>query len=349
MRGRKLAPSLSQRRGRLPIRARCDELGCSQRLLSEGLQVDVGAVQACAKPLDDPPFPDGCLVEAGAVGEPTGTVARVPLHQFEGVPAHEDAEVKLRLGEEPVGVNELVAGAGLERVALVNVAVDKDGALVVVGGDATLGAGERVRQRPLGAGAIELPPRGRDELDQPAAFLRARREAAIRRRSPETLGGRAQDLVPLRERQAHVEEGRSEAFDEHGAALAAQDKACDSRIADIQAEIDRLIAPYQERIEIYELRKRAIEHRREYQKYMVGELLAALKTDTFVLPTGKKVYIQETESCEVTASQEEIAVWPEKFRRVKYEADKKALKSADGEWLPSGVTFIKKRTVRYPK
>ena len=138
-------------------------------------------------------------------------------------------------------------------------------------------------------------------------------------------------------------------YAENDAALAAQDKACDARIDDIQAEIDRLIAPYQERIDIYELRKRAIENRREYQKYMVGELLAALKTDTFVLPTGKKVYIQETESCEVTASQEEIALWPEKFRRVKYEPDKKVLKSADGEWLPSGVTFIKKRTVKYPK
>lgn len=88
-----------------------------------------------------------------------------------------------------------------------------------MGGDATLGAGERVRQRPLGAGAIELLPRGRNELDQPAAPFRAGGEAAVRSRTPETLGGHAQDLEPLRERQADLEEGGSEAFEEHGVAL----------------------------------------------------------------------------------------------------------------------------------
>ena len=80
-------------------------------------------------------------------------------HEFDRVLAHQHAEVVLRLSKQAVRVDELVAIVGLQRVPLVNVAVNENGAFVVVRIDATRRTRARVIHRSLRARSIELLPR----------------------------------------------------------------------------------------------------------------------------------------------------------------------------------------------
>ena len=126
-------------------------------------------------------------------------------------------------------------------------------------------------------------------------------------------------------------------------------EALKSDIEQVKANMGKAMKPYHDEIDRLLRSIRAIENRQEWRESLVATLLDSLKTDSVTLSTGKKVYFQFTEAVDVSPNCD-IENW-ETFKRVKYEADKKALKEAakNGEWIPVGVTIIKNRTVRFPK
>ncbi|HJZ25325.1 MAG TPA: hypothetical protein VJ370_03525, partial [Streptosporangiaceae bacterium] len=79
-----------------------------------------------------------------------------------------------------------------------HVPVDEHGAFVVVRGDSPHGAGQRVLDGAFGTRAAQFFPGGRDVAGQPAALVRAGRQAASGRRAPDPLRRGGQDLVPGR-------------------------------------------------------------------------------------------------------------------------------------------------------
>ena len=101
-----------------------------------------------------------------------------------------------------------------QRVPLVNVTVNQDGALVVVRGDTTRGAAERVLDRPLGARMSELLPHRRDRLDKPARLARPAAQPTRGRGAPNARRRPAQNLVPAGGRKAELVQRRPEALDQ---------------------------------------------------------------------------------------------------------------------------------------
>jgi hypothetical protein len=95
--------------------------------------------------------------------------------------------------------------------------MDEHRLLVVVGGDPPLGARQRVIDRALRARPAGLLPDGGDEFGQPAALFRACGQALAGRRPPDSLRGRAQDVVALGERNPEVGQRAAEALEEQGA------------------------------------------------------------------------------------------------------------------------------------
>lgn len=81
------------------------------------------------------------------------------------------------LCEKSVRVDQFEAGAGLESVPLMDVAMHEHGPFVVVGADAMGGTGPCVVDSAFRTGSIELFPCGRDEFHEPSALLRSSRQA----------------------------------------------------------------------------------------------------------------------------------------------------------------------------
>src|SRR5262245_57928865 len=108
----------------------------------------------------------------------------VPVEELKRVLAHEDPHVVLRLRQQAVRVDQLEAASCLERVPLVHVSMHEHGTVVVVCGDATCGAREGVVDGALGARAVEILPRNRDEIDEPPALVGAGGQTTAGRRAP---------------------------------------------------------------------------------------------------------------------------------------------------------------------
>ena len=131
---------------------------------------------------------------------------------FERVLPHDDAEVVLGLGEQPVRVDELEAVGRLERVPLVDVAVHEHGPLVSVG-LAAAALRTRVRGRP------RHDCRGRSSsshiavMNRPSlrAFSSPVGQPRVGRRPPDPLRRGDEDLVPglQRQRRARTATGRA--------------------------------------------------------------------------------------------------------------------------------------------
>lgn len=122
------------------------------------MEIDLRAQQASRHPLDNTPFPDRDCVEPRSIREKPSPLERVAAEQSDRVFAHQHTEVVLGLGEQAIGVDELEAILGLEGVPFVDIAVDEDSPLVIVGGNTPRRAGERMVERCFRAGAIETPP-----------------------------------------------------------------------------------------------------------------------------------------------------------------------------------------------
>jgi hypothetical protein len=165
-------------------------------------------------PLDDAPFPDRRGVEVTPPGQPTGSRLCIPFEQSQRVLAHEDAQVVFGLGQKAVRVDEFEPIAGLQRIPLMDIAVYEDGPLVIVGLDATGGAGTRVIDGTFRTRPVEMLPRCRDEREKPFALLGSRGEAAIGSRAPHALGRRTENLVPSRDRQSELVQRASEPLEE---------------------------------------------------------------------------------------------------------------------------------------
>ena len=153
-------------------------------------------------------------VETGAGGEPSRPLPRVALHELARVFPHHDAQVVLRFGEETVGIDELEAVCGLERVPLVDVAVHEHGPFVIVRGDATRRTSTRVVDGPFGARPVEILPAPRDGFREPSGLLGTGGQAAAGGGAPHLRGGRAEDLVARRDRQCEFVQRSAEPFEE---------------------------------------------------------------------------------------------------------------------------------------
>jgi hypothetical protein len=160
-----------------------------------------------------PHFPDRVRVEVMTSGQRPRPLARevvrIALKELGRVLAHENAHVVLGLGQQTVGVNEREAVRRLERVPLMDVAVNEDGALVVVRPHASRRAGECLVDGALGAGAVEGLPCRRDEVGEQSALRRAGGQTAVGRRTPDPFGRRAEDLVPPPDREREPSEAPS--------------------------------------------------------------------------------------------------------------------------------------------
>ena len=154
-----------------------DPLGRLEHLAGDRLHRDAGSEQAGRDSLDDAPFPDRFLVETRSLRQPGRALAQVA---FERVLAHDDAEVVLGLGEQPVRVDQLEAVGRFERVPLVDVAVHEDGPVVPVRLPPPLCALECVVDRGTAAGPAELVPHRGDESTEAARLLLTGRQAPNR-------------------------------------------------------------------------------------------------------------------------------------------------------------------------
>ena len=76
--------------------------------------------------------------------EPSRPFMRITVEEVEWVFSHDDPEVVLRLGEQAVRVDELEPVRPLQRVPLMDVAVNQYGLVVAMCGGAPLCAGERI-------------------------------------------------------------------------------------------------------------------------------------------------------------------------------------------------------------
>jgi hypothetical protein len=89
----------------------------------------------------------------------------------------------------------------------------QDGALIIVGSDTTRRAGERVADRTFRARAAELLPGHRDEIGEPPALLSAGWQTAARGGAPYPRGRRAENLVPLLNRERQLVQRAAEPFE----------------------------------------------------------------------------------------------------------------------------------------
>jgi len=192
------------------------DVGRPQEVAAERLDPQPCAPEPRRQPFDGRPFPDCRLVESRVPGERTGGGAGVG--GVDGVLAHDYPQVVLRFGQQAVRVDELVPFGCLQGVPFMDVTVDEDARGVVVRGNAAFGrldgAGGRLRRtRPT-----QLLPAPRNEVDEPAAFLRAGRQGRVGDDAPEPLSGRAENLAAGNGREAALAEARPEPLGEHGPA-----------------------------------------------------------------------------------------------------------------------------------
>ena len=159
-------------------------------------------------------------VEAGPPREQLGSIVRVAGDELGRVFAHQDPEVVLGRREEPVGIDELEARARLERVPLVDVAVDEHRPFVVVRGDAPGRARTRVLDRAFRTRPVERRPGRGDELDEPAALVGSGRQPAVGSRPPQPRRRRRHDLEPLGERPRELVQRPAEPLEEQRATTA---------------------------------------------------------------------------------------------------------------------------------
>ncbi len=139
------------------------------------------------------------------------------MKEFEGVLAHHDAHVVLSFCEQTVRIDKLEPDARFERVPLMDVAVNKHGAFVVVCIDATFRTCERMIDGLLRTGTVELLPAVRNEVDQPLALLGAGWQTTLGRRTPDASSRHTENLVPLLHWEPDLLQGPAEPLDQQRA------------------------------------------------------------------------------------------------------------------------------------
>lgn len=88
---------------------------CSAKhLMSDRLQIDLGAKQAGGDPFHDPPLPDDLGIEPRQRRKAARPLPRIAGEELDWVLTHKDAKVVFRLGEQSVGVDQLEVTARLE-------------------------------------------------------------------------------------------------------------------------------------------------------------------------------------------------------------------------------------------
>jgi hypothetical protein len=170
-----------------------------------------------------------------------GPLPRVTGDQLARIPPHEDAEVVLGFGEQAVGVDQLEAVLALQGVELVEIPVDQDGRFVAVTEFATAGSGERVLDRPLRAGMIELFPQPGEEVREPACLLGSRRQPGIGCRPPDLRHGIREDLESSAERETELVQRSTEPLHEQGSPLAIETKELRTALAAGETQDGRLV------------------------------------------------------------------------------------------------------------
>lgn len=224
---RRVLSSDGVRAGSLTTRTPADGLGAAQKGEREALSAERECVQAGGDSLQEPPLPNGGLVQATAAGEQPAVLTRnhggVAGQQLRTPVAQGDPEVVGGIAHETIGIHEdkasLGAGPGLENLQAVGrrcIAMDDDAALRVERSGASLGAIERQGDCLLGARPPELLPQADNQLVQPAGLVhrdvrpRSERSRDGPRRA-EHLAQRAQlNLWP----QANPVERRTESLQE---------------------------------------------------------------------------------------------------------------------------------------
>src|SRR5215472_8689576 len=115
---------------------------------------------------------------------PMRPLVPVAVEELERVLSHEDPHVVFRFSQQAVWVDQLEAVSCLQGVPFVHVSMHEHGTVVVVRGDATCRARERVLDGALGARAVELLPHNRDGINEPATLVGAGGQATAGRRAP---------------------------------------------------------------------------------------------------------------------------------------------------------------------
>lgn len=184
----------------------------------------------------------------------------------------------------------------------------------------------------------------------PDAFVSI--EGAIEDSINEETGEVTCDITTLMERDdilSRADEG-IEWYAKQDRNLTAQMEAIKQQTDEVKAQIEEIIKPYMQEIDILTLAMRARRNRKDFNKWLVAELLKVLGEDHLVLSTGKKVWTKTTESVEVSDNVD-LSTWPVDLVRVKREPDKKALKEAakSGEWSMPGVEIVTKKSIQFPR
>src|SRR5215212_230032 len=99
-----------------------------------------------------------------------------------------------------------------------NVAVNEDGAFVAMRLRAPRCARDRLVDRALRAGVVQLLPGGGDEVPEPARLFATGRQTAVGGGSPDASRRRAEDLVASADGQSKFEERPAETFEQECAA-----------------------------------------------------------------------------------------------------------------------------------
>ena len=164
---------------------RCETIGEGEHLTADRLETDLRGHEPGGHTLDDAPLEDRRGVETASIGHPPRGRLWIGGEWFVGVLAQDHPEVVLGFGEQTIGVDQLEAVAGLQRVPLLHVTVHEDRPLVVVGVEPALRTREGVLDGALRARFVEFGPRLGDVIHQPHGLLGAGRQATVVRGPPD--------------------------------------------------------------------------------------------------------------------------------------------------------------------